>query len=491
MTRIAVFGLGRSGLAVGRAALARGMDATVYDEAVVPGKPELLEEARSLGLKVVTGWDGKLDETPDSVVINPAIPKDHPTLLRLSAEGIPLHSEVEFAYSISRAPIVAITGTNGKSTTTVMTWLALRACGEDAILCGNIYGSGYDEQPLTDAALHATEDQVLVAEISSFQLEWVDRFKPVSAGITNITPDHLNRYESFDEYAATKQRIFACQGDGDFAVVRANDPVVRKPGKEAGGYVPRHLRSIAHEAVADLPRVLTFGATSDDARVEEMEFVVFGERLPWASFPMEAVHDRQNAAMAAMLSYGLLCHKRSPLIEEAISRRTEPVNPYSTRKSPVTDAIPIQILDGLRSYKGLAHRMESVGSRDGIRLVNNSMCTNPDAVVKSTQALKDGAHILMGGVNKDLDFAPLARYLANRRHRVYLFGQDAGDIAKVLGGDPPIFASMEEAFAAAVASARKGEIVVLSPGCASSDQFRDFRHRGDAFRDLAKEWLDR
>ncbi|RYG45397.1 UDP-N-acetylmuramoyl-L-alanine--D-glutamate ligase, partial [bacterium] len=340
-------------------------------------------------------------------------------------------------------------------------------------------------------ALNATEDQVLVAEISSFQLEWVDRFRPVAAGITNITPDHLNRYESFEEYAETKQRIFSCQGKGDFAVVRANDPVVRAPGKEAGGYVPRHLRGGASQEPADLPRVLTFGATSDDARVEEMEFVAFGERLPWASFPMEAIHDRQNAAMAAMLTYGLLKHKGSPLIAEAIARRTEPGNPYAARKAPLLDAIPTPILDGLRSFKGLAHRMETVGARDGVRLVNNSMCTNPDAVIKSTQALKDGAHILMGGVNKDLDFAPLSRYLANRRHRVYLFGQDARDIAIVLGGDPPIFASMEEAFVAATGAARSGEIVVLSPGCASSDQFKDFRDRGNVFRDLAKEWLDR
>lgn len=488
---LAVFGLGRSGLAVARAAVARGMEAIIYDEAAVPAKPELVEEARSLGAKVVLGWSGEFERAPEAVVVNPAVRKDHPLLQRLSANDIPVWSEVEFASSISRAPIVAITGTNGKSTTTVMTWLALKACAQNPVLCGNIFGSGYDERPLTDAALEATEDQVLVAEISSFQLEWVDRFKPAVAGITNITPDHLDRYESFEEYAETKQRIFACQDQRDFAVVRANDPVVRPPGKAGGGYVPRHLRGSAKAQSEPSPRVLTFGATSDDARVEEVEFVAFGERTLWSSLPMQTIHDRQNAAMAAMLAYGLLKHKGSPLIEETIRRREGPFNPYAARKPKLEDALPTAILDGLREYKGLAHRMEFVGERNGVRFVNNSMCTNPDAVIKSTQALKDGAHILMGGVNKDLDFTPLARYLANRRHRIYLFGRDAEDLRKILGADVPIFATMTEAFSAAAQAARPGEVVVLSPGCASSDQFRDFRDRGNVFRDLAKEWLSR
>ncbi|CAN5573705.1 UDP-N-acetylmuramoyl-L-alanine--D-glutamate ligase [soil metagenome] len=491
MKSVAVFGLGRSGLAVARAAVARGMAAVVYDEAEIPAKPELVEEARGVGARVVLAWDGTFTETPDAVIVNPAVRKDHPLLRRWVSEGVSVGSEVEFAYSISRAPIVAITGTNGKSTTTVMTWLALRACGEDAMLCGNIFGSGYDERPLTDAALEATESQVLVAEISSFQLEWVDRFQPVVAGITNITPDHLDRYGSFEEYAETKQRIFACQDESDFAVVRANDPVVRPPGKSGAGYVPRHQRGLSTDRKTGSPRVLTFGATSDDARVEEVEFVVFGERIPWSSLPMQTIHDRQNAAMAAMLTYGLLKHKSSPLITEAIARREGPLNPYATRKPPSEDALPSAVIDGLRAFRGLAHRMESVGERDGVRLVNNSMCTNPDAVIKSTQALKDGAHILMGGVNKDLDFTPLARYLANRRHRVYLFGRDAQKLRKILGTDVPIFATMTDAFSSAVQAARPGEVVVLSPGCASSDQFRDFRDRGDKFRDLAKEWLSR
>jgi UDP-N-acetylmuramoylalanine--D-glutamate ligase len=135
--------------------------------------------------------------------------------------------------------------------------------------------------------------------------------------------------------------------------------------------------------------------------------------------------------------------------------------------------------------------MEQVGERDGVKVVNNSMCTNPDAVVNSAQALRDPAHLLIGGVNKGLDFTPLGRMLGGGRHHAYLYGRDAAQIDAEMGGGFPVFDTMRQAFAAATDAAHKGEVVMLAPGCASSDQFRDFRHRGDEFRAMAQEWIQR
>lgn len=484
-SRVAVLGLGRSGLAVGRAVRALGGEVVVYDRAPEGGlaKPELAEEARQDGLNLCLGWDEPIPPA-DLLVANPAVPMQSPVLARARADGIEVVSEVEFAYRISRAPIVAITGTNGKSTTTVMTVGCLRAAGELAVLCGNIFGSGYDEVPLTEAALNSGAEAVLVAEVSSFQLEWVSQFRPVSAAITNITPDHLDRYDGdFALYAATKQRIFAGQTSEEFAVVRASDAVVRAPKG---------------------PKVLTFGAVGEHAEVTDRSLNVLGRSLPWVEFPADEPHNRQNAAAAVLLAYGALRVRASrepgssaaDLLGkahiEAVERLTQGRSVYAgPPKLPEPfGVLPEAILNGLREFKGLAHRMERIGERDRVRIINNSMCTNPAAVVSSAQAARDPVHLLVGGVNKGLDFRPLRAYLANGRSRAYLFGRDAPEIQSVLGPTAPIFATMQEAFAEAARRAAPGEVIMLAPGCASTDQFTDFRHRGDVFRAIAKEWLD-
>ena len=482
---VVAMGLGRSGLAVARAAVERGARPIVVDEKAEPPKPELVEEARAEGIDVRLGWSGSFDELgADLVVVNPAVDSRHPKLRDL---GVELISEVEFASRIARGPIVAITGTNGKSTTCVMTYLALRACGLDPLLCGNLYGSGYPEAPLTEAALVGEEGQPLVAEISSFGLEWTSTFRPRAAAITTIKPDHLDRYDSFEDYAATKMRIFAGQTEDDYAVVRANDPVVVPPCGAGNRYVPRHRRGMGFPPVAHggdahatrCPHVLTFGATGEHARVEETELVVLDQRIPLDSFPWTEPHNHANAACAALLAYGLLRAVDSPLIAEALAARPKPSVFAARREEP--PALPPRIVAGLREFQGLAHRMELVGVREGVKVVNNSMCTNPDAVVSSALAARDATHLLVGGVDKGLDFTPLGRLLGGGRHRAYLFGRDARQIDAQMGGGFPVFGTMEEAFRAAAANARRGETIMLAPGCASSDQFRDFRDRGDQF----------
>ncbi len=495
--RFAILGLGRSGLAIARACHEKQWQATVYDESPAGGlhKPELLDALHSIGIEAKLAWTQQIDEgSYDVLVVNPAIPRDHARILDALAANKRVWGEIEFAYRISKAPIVALTGTNGKSTTTVMTYLALTGCGFDAKLCGNIYGSGFGEAPLTEHALSSTSDQILVAEISSFQLEWIEEFRPISAGITNITPDHLPRYDnSFDDYAATKMRIFSALTPAEFAIVRANDPVVIPPGKL------KTSRRGKPSPKVDAPRILTFGATSDDARVETDRLVVFGEVINHGALNFEEEINLTNSAMAMMLAYGALVNlaeqgneRAAELVRKAIDDRTAKLSKKrSVYAQPVKveRALPHEIIQALTDFPGLAHRMERVGKRGGIEVINNSMCTNPDAVLRSTMGLRGVVHLLMGGVNKDLDFKPLRGYLQGHMHRVYLFGRDGPSLNSMLGGTHGVFDTMEEAFRASTAVVKPGETIMLAPGCASSDQFRDFVDRGNVFRAIAKEWL--
>lgn len=429
-----MFGLGRSGLGVAQAAVARGESVIVVDEANELAKPELLSDARKLGVTVETNWSGEFSDIQpiDTVVTNPAVPMDHPKLAAAVKQGIDVISEVEYAFRIAKAPILAITGTNGKSTTTVMTWLILQAAGVKARLCGNLYGSGYPEETLTMAALEAKSDEVLVAEISSFQLEWVARFRPIAAAITTISEDHLNRYAgSMERYTAVKRQIWAAQTPSDTAVTRFGSPEEK---------FARALKG---------PLVKTFGPGGD------VDFSRVEKWLP---------HNQLNAASAALLALRVL---------------------------PDFD-VNDMTMQGLRNFQGLAHRLEDLGSKDGIQVINNSMCTNPDAVIASAASNKARIHLIVGGVNKGLDFKPLANYLSSGKDHVYLFGQDRHEIGSVLAQtipEPPQFLTMEEAFIEATNRANAGEIIMLAPGCASTDQFRDFIDRGNVFKAIIKKWL--
>ncbi|HTQ08746.1 MAG TPA: Mur ligase family protein, partial [Fimbriimonadaceae bacterium] len=360
--RIAVYGLGRSGLAVARAALALGATPTVFDSA----RPErmvkqgVVAEAQALGVEMHFGWEGRFDPSEvDLLVPNPGVDSRSSVLRHARQHGIEIASEIEFAYRVLEArelapppqylaPIVAITGTNGKSTTTVMTYLALRECGIDAVLCGNVFGTGYPEITMTEAALNAKAGQVLVAEVSSFQLEWVSRFRAAVAGITNIAPDHLDRYDSFEDYAATKKRIFAGQQPEDYKVVHrgigfqpmsaaeadatiikrqaANLPhwtaehgtyAVRSSSADAAGFQPadpglegpgthRLEADATGSRLGRLPHVLTFGPDGDFAQVNEQEIRILDRAIPTSDMKVVGAHNYSNASMAGLLAYATL-----------------------------------------------------------------------------------------------------------------------------------------------------------------------------------------
>lgn len=434
--RVAVLGAKRSGLGVARALASLGAVPTLYDKS---------SEIESSEFPVVGSWDRPFSlSEADLVITSPGVPRNADVLVGSVSNGLKVIGEIELAYHLSKVPIVGITGTNGKSTCTVMTWLCLQSAGLDPLLAGNIYGSGYPEQTLVEAAMKTREQdsvsKVIVAEISSFQLEWIDEFKPAAAGITSLSEDHLDRYDhKFSEYARTKARIFENLWEEDTAVV-------------FDGYEPRPMGC----------QVRTFGDISADARIEGQFMVAPGCEIRLSDLPFEEPHNYRNAECAVLLATAVAGGHRAQ-----------------------------ECMDGLRAFTPLDNRLQFIGERDGIEIINNTMCTNPAAVISSSQAVQRPQHLLIGGRNKGASFAPVGKYLASTAHRAYLFGESAPEIASQLGFSVQVFDSLEDAAKKAFENARSGDTIMLAPGCASMDRFTDFAHRGEVFTRLAKEWLER
>lgn len=448
--RVAVAGLGVSGMAVARAVRDIGGFATVLDQQTgdVPRVMEATERLQSEGIDVVTGWHGRLDPADyDLLVVSPGFPPAHPSLRDMAGKVL---GEVEFAWRVAEAPMVAITGTNGKSTTSVMTWLALQGAGLNAALCGNISGSGYPEQVLTEAAMSTPSDGVLVAEISSAQLETVTDFCPKAATILNVSDDHLDRYESFEHYRQAKLRMLDRMTADSVFVVNV----------EADGISVSEARRINGDVrIVEVSPTGRFQGTGQTRR-QGGTLWFSGESVEVSDLPWVGEHNTANAMVAWELACAIV---------------------------PRPDA---GMLRGLLEFQPLANRMEPVGSRGGISVVNNSMCTNPLAVVKSSQSLGAKQHLLMGGNTKNMDFSPLRDYLQNSGQKVYLFGSGAAALDQALGGGFESFPSLEAAFMAAVQAAKPGEVVMLAPGCASLEPYANFRERGEAFKNMAKDWLN-
>ena len=433
--RFLVIGLARAGTAMAIALAKSGAKVHVVDQRAADQLAMLNEMDRleALGIEVSTSWTGGVDwNEVDVVAPSPGVPLRHPTLREAVQRGVPIWSEVEVAYRLSKAPIVAITGTNGKTTVTALTFSILKDCGLNAVLCGNIAGSGYPELPITTAALQSEPSQVLVAEISSYQLEFIDKFRPHACTITNIGEDHIERHGSVENYAKTKLRIYENQTETDFAVVNLNQPEVLAPGMKA--------------------QILSFNGASPD--IEVTERAVGGVSVDDLWLPGK--HNLDNAASAWLLARAIGCDDAS-------------------------------IRKGLLNYKGVSNRMEPLGEHKGVKFVNNTMCTNPIALVASINASRGPIVLIAGGVLDSPDLSPLSRIDRSRLRHVFLMGKDATLLEPHFLG-AKITRDLTEAFNEAVAIALPGETVLLSPGCKSFDQYQDFIERGDSFRALVQSY---
>ena len=464
---ILVVGLAATGLAVARVMQARGAKVTVCDaKGLGDVSVERVHEARALrGVTLLLDTPVPSFSGVDFVVPSPGVPRDAPVLLHAGLQNVPILSEIELAYQIARAPLIAVTGTNGKTTTAALLGAICREGGFRTLVAGNIAEDAGIRLPLIEAAHDAPEDGVIVAEISSFQLEWVQTFRPRVGVWLNLSPDHQDRYDGMEDYARAKARLFAFQTPNDWAVLNDEDPAVLQFSQGAGeGRRVRFglTRQVWRDAEADHEKspcayldgqTLTAENISPDAQTE----IICGTR----DIPLLGLHNVSNvlAASAAALAFG--------------------VDLASVRA-------------GIRDFKGVAHRMELVTTIDGVRFINNSMCTNPAAAAASLQAAGSPVIAIVGGKHKGGDLSPMINALKQYARHAVLIGDSAEEIAGLLNAQRGVAweyaQTLPDAVRLAARAAQTGDTIMLVPGCASFDMFASFEQRGQVFRDAVRQW---
>jgi UDP-N-acetylmuramoylalanine--D-glutamate ligase len=405
-----VLGLARSGEAAARALVRRGVRVRAHDRNEELDVGRLREE----GVEVRLGADDPaLLDGVDLLVKSPGVPTEATLVAAARKRAVPVWSEVELGYRLLGNPILGVTGTNGKTTTTELLGAIFRAADRPVEVAGNV------GRPLTGLDGIAAEDAWIVCELSSFQLEDVHELRAPVAVLLNVTPDHLDRHGTLERYLAAKLRIFENQAEGDTAVVpRGFGPI---PGRAA------RAEFAPDDPLPAEPRLL-------------------GE------------HNRENAAAA------LLAARAAGIPDEAVAA-------------------------GLRDFAGVPHRLETMRELDGVRFVNDSKATNPEAAERALTAFPGaGLRLILGGSRKGADFSGLARAARERGvARAYLVGESAGELSAALGAEGVPFVEsgdLDTAVGQAWTDAGPGDVVLLSPACASFDQFRDYEDRGDRFRAL-------
>ena len=451
MSEVAIIGVGASGVAAARLAHAKGAKAYVSDLRADAGATAGADRIRALGADVELGrHDLERIARADTVVVSPGIPPDAAVLEGLRARGVRWISEPEFAFRFFANPLIAVTGTNGKTTTAALTAHLLREGGVDAALGGNVGGAM--APAASELALREPAPAWYVVEMSSFQLADVDRFRPDIGVVTNLAPDHLDRYATVADYYADKARLFENADANSRWVLNGDDADVHALAGDAPG--ARYLFSVERTdtagRIADGTLTLDVGAGPEPL-------------LPRAELALLGGHNASNALAAALAAR-------------------------------LAGVAPERLAAGLASARPLPHRLEPVAETGGVLWVNDSKATNVAAAVSAVKSL-DGRRlvVLLGGKDKGEDFAPLARALLDRARVAITYGAARDRIAAVLDArDIPVLrvpagATFADVVAAARARARTGDIVLLAPACSSFDMFADYEERGKTFASLARE----
>ncbi|HNX01154.1 MAG TPA: UDP-N-acetylmuramoyl-L-alanine--D-glutamate ligase [Candidatus Cloacimonadota bacterium] len=375
----------------------------------------------------------------DIIIVSPGIPLDTPIIQKANAKGIKLVSELEFGYTI-KAPdskIIAVTGSNGKSTTVSMIHHLLKAAGYNSLLAGNI-GTAF-----TGFSIEKPGYDYIVLEISSFQLDLIDTFKPDIALLLNITPDHLNRYASFDHYALSKMRIFENQDANDYAIINADDPVIAKyehmiHSRKIGFSMLKKADAYFHDGT------LLFPKYHDEISIQDLQ--------------IRGPHNYANCLSSVLAAF--IAGVDDQTINTSIS-----------------------------GFKPLQHRLEFAGEINGIQFINDSKATNTDSVKYALQSYEHPVRIIMGGSDKGEDFAVLLPQLQKHAKKIYLIGATRPLMRTAYAGKMEIeeFDSFEKCIKKAYLDSEKGDVVLLSPACASYDMFNNFEHRGESFKKIVQD----
>ena len=437
--RVLVVGLARTGVATALFCAAHGAIVTATESRTEAEIEEHVAKLRAAGVALeLGGHDEKTFLRQDLIVPSPGVPADFPLLLVARAKSITIWSEIELAYRFLHGTLIGITGSNGKTTTTALVEHILREAEFPTLLAGNI------GTPLISCVENSKRNTVTVVELSSFQLELIEAFRPNISLFLNLTPDHLDRHRSMETYGGAKARIFENQTEEDAAILNADDPGVTR-------YAPGG------------PRVYWF---SRKQRVAEGSYlhgdnIIFRHEgaeetiLTRAEIPLVGAHNLENVLAAAV----------------------------ATR---LAGASATAIAQGIRSFAGVEHRLEFVAEIGGVRYYNDSKATNVDATLKALDAFPGHILIILGGKDKGSDYSVLQTPLREKAILALLIGAASEKIGSQISGSVAIerAGTLERAVEAASHAARPGDVVLLAPACASFDQFENYEHRGRVFKDL-------
>ncbi len=437
-----VVGLARTGLAAAAFLKAKGSIVSTSEMKPKEETGEGLQELEGMGLSQME-WGGHQAETflsQDLIVVSPGVDLKIEPIQEALKKGIQVISEIELAYRFIHIPIIAVTGTNGKTTTTHLIGEMLKEEGKKVGVGGNV------GDPLILFAEGGNRWEVLVVEISSFQLEAIEDFRPRISVLLNITEDHLDRYTRYEEYIEAKARIFVNQNSGDVAILNGDDPIVTGLGKKVK----------AAKILFSSEEKLQEGAFPNGEKII-LRLKGKEESYSLAKAPLKGVHNVENmmAALTAARVYG--ASKRA--IENVLNR-----------------------------FEGLEHRLEFVREIDGIRFFNDSKGTNVGSVVKSLQSFSDPVILIAGGKDKNGDLSPLRGLIKERVKQLILIGEAKGRMKREWGGltGTTLAQTLEEAVLLAYQRARRGDVVLLSPACSSFDMFKDYKERGKVFKDAVR-----
>lgn len=443
--KVLVVGLGKSGLAAALFLRHKGAMVTVSDvrsaEALAHDIPALLEE----GIMVEAGGHGLLTfRRQDLIVVSPGVPLDTPELVQVKNFGLPVIGELELAARFLQGSIAAITGSNGKTTTTALLGEILKGAGLPTLVGGNI------GVPVVALINESTPDTWSVLEVSSFQLESTVEFRPKIAVILNITPDHLDRHGSFENYAMAKERIFAAQDGSDFAILNADNSRAAEAADRCAAQVFWFSIEHAVDQGAWLENGYLVYRGSKNAETEQV--------MPLSGIPLKGAHNVENVLAAV------------------VAARLAGVAPEAIRPA-------------IEKFRAVEHRLEYVATVNGVEYYNDSKATNVDATAKAVAAFPAGIHLILGGKDKGSDYTMLTQLLRERVSAVYTIGSAAAKIESQLRGVISIHScgTLDKALNSAASAAHPGEIVLLAPACSSFDQFDNYEHRGRVFKQLVGE----
>lgn len=438
--KILVVGLGVSGVEAVKLLSRESASVRVTDEMAGERLQSRLEEVREFGVEkfVLGGFKERTFLDSDLIVLSPGVPGDNPCLCAAREHGIEVISEIELASRFISAPIVGITGTNGKSTTTSLAGHILKESGRSVFVGGNL------GIPLCGYVNSGMNEDIVVVELSSFQLENVSSFRPRVALLLNLAPDHMDRYDSFESYVAAKMNIFKNQSADDYAIINAGDLRIQKL---IGNYDVRATTVLFNSP--DRSSVLF-------CRGETVCCMQQGECISVCSAGDLQIMGRHNlvnvmGAVAVCMSLGLDIG---------------------------------EIRESLRSFSGLAHRIEFVRDRESVRFYNDSKGTNVDSVLVAVMSFDGPLILLLGGRSKGGDYSRIMKETSGRIKKVILFGESAHSIEAQLQCDIYTAENFEDAVAVAAGSAGPGDVVLLSPGCTSFDMFDNYIQRGNRFKEL-------